>query len=78
MARRGFHISDGLLLSTFDSADMDSNHTIDFKVTAWVQRCLSSAAKLLCPDRVTPTPLVQAHKAPGHTVAIGLACACNT
>ena len=34
MARRGFHISDALLLSTFDSADMDNNHTIDFKVQA--------------------------------------------
>lgn len=32
VARRGFHVSDALVLSTFDSADMDSNHTIDFKV----------------------------------------------
>lgn len=32
VARRGFHISDALLWSTFDSADMDNNHTIDFKV----------------------------------------------
>ncbi|KAK9819554.1 hypothetical protein WJX81_000741 [Elliptochloris bilobata] len=31
VARRGFHISDALLLSTFDSADMGNNHTIDFK-----------------------------------------------
>lgn len=32
MARQGFHISNALLLSTFSSADMDNNHTIDFKV----------------------------------------------
>ena len=48
MARRGFHISDGLLLSVFDSTDMDSNHTIDFKVQAWVQCCFY--CKLLHPD----------------------------
>ena len=32
VARRMFHVSDALLRTTFGAADMDNNHTIDFKV----------------------------------------------